>query len=698
MNFEQVSPHEQLQDIRQSIIEQPDCIQHTCFHLEHDRQRVNDFVELSEVPNVQSGSKLKLVEDPYTEKEARIHFIRIRELIGAAGDRPDLLHGINAGLSLYDAVRTQGDIDTSELSTANRTTIVTFNEDPLRGYSLEAPASLQSMTSPQPRSSPSSIVKSMQLSLWNPPPHQLRSKGHLLYLEVVTKDGNAIHITSDIHGFYVNRSTNIKFDPSPKYPRESKQGQKHSLLLLLQQHVPSFDPKFQQYQQDNSAGDLLASCQMTSAIPASPWLVPKWDYSTGHFPDIVRTQESYLISGTEGTETLRDWNEEFQSTKELPKESISDRVFRERLISKIFADYNEAATRGAILIAKGEVAPLNPTEGKFAQIFVYNNIFYSFGADGVGTFATDGGDEAARVATGKDVNGVKTVNQLDIDGLFTPGTVVVDYLGKRIVAQSIVPGIFKQRDPSEHQIDYGGVEGKDVVAEDPAFIEPFRELSKHLRTKKHPVWDKEKIRHDLEGSVETKGLLGTDGRKYALDLYRTTPLDIEWLEEHWSEHDDGQNIADPMKDYPHRMAILRPELVESFWRSRLQQHLTETLGGSAENPKLSNGTSDASDRAAAKLEASAENNLNQNDELETDGTGESTEATSGPKQEEQEKRNKLIADFDFALNPDVYSGQEPQLEEEKVQMVEDEKQVRSACKFLTAEVIPKLVSQRSADC
>jgi hypothetical protein len=33
------------------------------------------------------------------------------------------------------------------------------------------------------------------------------------------------------------------------------------------------------------------------------------------------------------------------------------------------------------------------------------------------------------VAVGKDVLGIKAVNQLDIDGLFTPGTVVVDYLG-----------------------------------------------------------------------------------------------------------------------------------------------------------------------------------------------------------------------------------------------------------------------------
>ena len=194
--------------------------------------------------------------------------------------------------------------------------------------------------------------------------------------------------------------------------------------------------------------------------PVLGWCLPPAQQNFQHHPDPTRSQEAFLVSGADGAENLRDWNEEFQTTRELPRETLQDRVFRERLTSKLFADYNDAAAKGAVLVARGEVAPLNPTEGKDAQIFIHNNIFYSYGCDGVQTFASEGGDEAARVAVGKDVAGVRAVNQLDIPGLFTPGTVVVDYLGKRIVAQSIVPGIFKQREPGEHQIDYGGVEGR----------------------------------------------------------------------------------------------------------------------------------------------------------------------------------------------------------------------------------------------
>ncbi len=54
----------------------------------------------------------------------------------------------------------------------------------------------------------------------------------------------------------------------------------------------------------------------------------------------------------------------------------------------------------------------------------------------------------------------------------------------------------------------------------------FKTLSDVFRVKKHPVWDKEGKRHNLKASVKTKGLFRTDGRKYVLDLYRLTFLDV----------------------------------------------------------------------------------------------------------------------------------------------------------------------------
>lgn len=641
-----VSQQEQVQDLRQSIVETPDTFQYTCFHLEHDGQRINDFVELSEVKDLKADSELVLVQDPYTEKEARMHVVRIRELIGAAGDRADQLQGICAGVSLHDERFGQG----SEQAKGGSA---------LSGYDLDGRPQLDVIL-PQPQEQQPKTIKSLIVSQWNPPPHHLRQRGHLLYLQLTTNEGDQHHITASTSGFFLNKSSSNKFDPLPRTAPKNLSA--HSLLTLISLLSPSFDKTFLELQKSNGQKDLLTTFPFQNAVPANPWLIPAaFAQASQHHPDATRSQEAYLLGGVDGAENLRDWNEEFQTTRELPRDALQDRVFRERLTSKLFADYNDAAAKGAVAVARGEVAPLNPTEGKDAQIFIYNNIFFSYGCDGVQTFASEGGDEAARVAVGKDVAGVKAVNQLDINGLFTPGTVVVDYLGKRIVAQSIVPGIFKQREPGEHQIDYGGVEGRDTVTENEAFVPVFEKLSKALRVKKHPVWDKDGKRHDLEGSVETKGLLGTDGRKYVLDLYRVTPLDVAWSE----EVEDGE--SDHGK-YPHRMSVLRLELVEAYWRMKMQEYVkAEVEKKRAEKPAVED-----KEEPAAEVEKSKEENKDQTP---------------------QEQDRIDISDFSFALNPDVCSGQEPQSEEEKIQHSADEADVRAVCAHLREKVIPGLISE-----
>ncbi|KAF5019772.1 hypothetical protein F66182_8209 [Fusarium sp. NRRL 66182] len=646
------SPQEQVHEIRQSIIDLPSAFQYTCFHLEFNGEKVSDFIPLAEIPDLGTTPEFQVVQDPYTEKEARIHFVRIRELIGASGDRCDTAQGLLPGLSLFESVATeaQGSNDES-----------TSEESPVQDYNFQAVPSLTSLVPPPPQPAPKT-VKQIALSSWNPPPPHLRQRGHLLYLVVSTNEGEQYQVTSHVSGFYVNKSSNAKFDP---FPRPAPKGQSaHSLLSLIELVSPSFRDSFTQLQEYNNQRDPLATFQITNAIPAAPWVVPSPDSSLcTHLPDPARSQETYLLNGVENTDTLRDWNEEFQSARELPRETVQDRVFRERLISKLFADYNEAATRGAVMVARGEIAPLNPTECRDAQIFVYNNIFFSFGADGVGTFTSEGGDDAARVATGKDVAGVKLVNQLDIEGLFTPATVVVDYLGKRIVGQSIVPGIFKQREPGENQIDYGAVDGKEIVAADERFAPGFAQLSKALKVKKHPVWDKDGKRFDLEASVETKGLLGTDARKYVLDLYRISPLDIAWLDE------DG--LPEDGDAYPHRMTVLRPELVDSFSRYKLKQWVDKEVARHAEQKK--------------EKEKEKQDDKDEEDE-KTEGSDEL------PKDEESQPN---LSDFKFALNPDAFSGQVPQTEEEKAEFAADEEEVRAAGAYLREQVIPDLLRELS---
>ncbi|KAF6843675.1 eukaryotic translation initiation factor 3 subunit clu1 [Colletotrichum musicola] len=698
-----VSPQEQVHEVRQSIIDLPIAFQYTCFHLEHRGERINDFLTIGDIPDLAEIPEVDLVEDPYTEKEARIHLVRIRELIGAAGDRSDAVQGVLPGLSLLDSVTPPSD----EQAEGEQTQGVNELKEE---YTFGAPVPISTLLPPPSDEEAPKTIKSISLSPWNPPPCHLKQRGHLLYLVATTNEGEQHQITAYVGGFFVNKSSNSKFDP---FPRPAPKGQAaHSLLTLLDLVSPSFSTAFLKLQEFNNRKDPLATFQITNAIPAAPWIVPSASSPLcTHTADMTRSQETYLIAGADNTDTLRDWNEEFQSARELPKETVQDRVFRERLMSKLFADYNDAATRGAVLVARGEIAPLNPTECKDAQIYVYNNVFFSFGADGVGTFTSEGGDEAARVATGKDVAGVRLVNQLDIDGLFTPATVVVDYLGKRIVGQSIVPGIFKQRDPGENQIDYGAVDGKDAVAADERFAPVFEKLSRALKVKKHAVWDKDGKRIDLEASVETKGLMGTDGRKYVLDLYRVTPLDIDWLEE--------QEVKD---EYPHRMAVLRPELVESYGRKKMKTWVDEELARRGNNAQETakdpaelkdpvqtkteddkNQASDDSEESDSESGSEIESDSNSERERETEHrTMEAAQAEKPDELKEAEaskdsKDHIDLSKFQFSLNPDAFSGQVPQTDAEKDEMRQDEHEVRLASQYLREHIIPDLVRELT-DC
>ena len=678
--------------MRQSIVECPGAFQYSCFHLEHQGKRINDFIPLSEVEGFTSQSEISLVEDPYTEKDARMHVIRIRELLGCHGDRTDTAHGVLAGSSLFGSVLTAAPRWPISVNGTSESTSSAGNAHAMLGYDFEAPGSLNNLLPPNAEQPPK-VVKSLSVSPWNPPPYSFRSKGHLLYLLLTTMEGEQHQITASVCGFFTNKCSNTKFDPLPRPPPRNAAA--HSLLTLISLLSPSFGASFTALQEFNGRKDPLAVFPLTNAIPASPWAVPSSDSPLcAHLPDLTRTQESYLVSGVENAETLRDWNEEFQSTRELPRETMQERVFKERLTSKLYADYNEAAVRGAVLVARGEVPALNPTENVMGQIYLYNNVFLTLGADGAGTFASEGGDEAARVATGKDVVGVKAVNQLDIDGLFTPGTVVVDYLGRRIVGQTIVPGIFKQREAGEHQIDYGAAEGKEVVATDESFVPLFEKLSQAMKVKRHPVWDKEGTKHELEASVETKGLLGTDGRKYVLDLYRITPLDIGWIEKHYreSESDDSikQNgVQPPLPAYPHRMSVLRPELVDAYYRVKLRNFVAAELDRrKADGKNNQNGT----------LEIHGSDDLQQNKDT---GVVEESDHPAADVADKQMQHQSVsgpepvdISNFHFALNPDVFSGQHPQTDQDVDIWDRDEQEVRAAGEYLVSQVIPQLVCLR----
>ena len=92
-------------------------------------------------------------------------------------------------------------------------------------------------------------------------------------------------------------------------------------------------------------------------------------------------------------------------------------------------------------VIDGNVMAINPGEDPKMQMFIWNNIFFSLGFDVRDHYKDLGGDAAAYVAPKNDLQGVKVFNAVDLEGLYTLGTVVIDYRGYRVTAQSIIPGV-----------------------------------------------------------------------------------------------------------------------------------------------------------------------------------------------------------------------------------------------------------------
>lgn len=97
-----VSAMEMVQEIHQMLMDREDSCHRTCFSLQLDGNTLDNFAELKSIENLKDGSVLKVVEEPYTVREARIHLRHVRDLLKSL-DPADAFNGLeNASLSFLN--------------------------------------------------------------------------------------------------------------------------------------------------------------------------------------------------------------------------------------------------------------------------------------------------------------------------------------------------------------------------------------------------------------------------------------------------------------------------------------------------------------------------------------------------------------------------------------------------------------------
>ncbi|GAB5586112.1 Intracellular distribution of mitochondria [Umbelopsis nana] len=661
------SPREAIHDIKQSIIESPETCIYSCFYLTFNGEKLNDFQELGEVEGITTESELLLVEDTYTDRDARIHINRLRDLLAGPYKPNPSDSGIDGGLSFLTTVT--GKIDEEIVpASEKKEEHELFSDAPVpetafTNYDFNAKSHLSQFVPTSFQRTAPQCLKSFGLSGWNPVPHPQKLKGDLLYLVATTLENETVHITSNIRGFFVNNSSNNKFDPTVKRaPSAEKLTESHSLITLLQHVSQLFASNFEKLQNFITDHHMLEVLPVNTTLQAYPWAIKPYP----HTFDLARPADALLSYGTDSVDSLRDWNDELQSHRELPRTNLQERVLRERLINKLQAEFTDAAVKGAMAVVEDTIVPLNPLEPEGSHMYVHNNIFFSKGSDGRGTFESLGGDEAAHVATGKDLEGVRILNNADVEGLCTLGSVIVDYKGVRVVAQSIVPGIFRRQD--ETSIVYGSVDNGEKISADEKFHELLSSAAKTLHLAAHTVVDGEDNEVELYTSLETKGLLGADGRRYILDLYRLNPVDIEFQEKEATEQPDSDN---KLPVYPHKMTLLRPELMALYWEHKLREWVKEKTGKADETEQDEKKESTADDAADEKPQTDAKEN------------GEVAENSAEIKID--------VNEFQLAFNPDVFTSVKTKRQGQEEIIREQENNVREASKFLADSVIPSLV-------
>uniref|UniRef100_A0A3B4ZTG7 Clustered mitochondria protein homolog n=1 Tax=Stegastes partitus TaxID=144197 RepID=A0A3B4ZTG7_9TELE len=548
----QVSGQMLVAELHQVLMDHEVTCHRTCFSLQLGGIALDGLAELHSIQGIQDGALVKVVEDSYSVRDARLHLRHVRDLLRSL-DPADAYNAVNCSSLSYLTFYTR---DKGNRKASERSVDCSPPDYILPGCRDRLLTPLQPVRDDR---KPLQCLRVLTMSSWNPPPGNRKMHGDLMYLNVLTMEDRELNITSSTRGFYLNQSTAFNFNPKPAAPKILC----HSLVELLNQVSPAFRKNFTALQKKRVQQHPYE--RIAAPFQVFAWVAPHGDHSL----DCVRAEETHTSRMGQDEQTAgqsRDWNEELQGCRELPRSCLQERLHRQRSIFKTNSDFVAAATRGAVAVIDGNVMPLNPGESPHMQMFVWNNLFFSLGFDISEHYRPLGGNTAAHAAAICDLRGAQAYASVDIEGLHTLGTAVVDYRGIRVIAQTIVPGILEKN--HEQSIVYGSNDNGKTVFSHPRFLELLDKTSKPLRVQRHQVLDHNNAPLDLCSGMETIGILGNDGRAYILDLLRTFPPDLnfQFSEKEEMREDvpkECQSFGFPRLHH-HSLASLRPELIEAF--------------------------------------------------------------------------------------------------------------------------------------
>ncbi|KAJ6385363.1 hypothetical protein OIU77_028523 [Salix suchowensis] len=204
----QLNPGDSVMDVRQFLLDAPETCFFTCYDLllhtkDGSALQLEDYNEISEVADITSGGcSLEMVAAPYDERSIRAHVHRSRELLS--------LSTLHASLSTSLALEYEKTQNKALGSDTGKTEVPELEG---MGFMEDVAGSVGELLSFPTKEI--TCVDNIIFSSFNPPPSHRRLVGDLIYLDVVTLEGNKCCITGTTKMFYVNSSTGNVLDPRP---------------------------------------------------------------------------------------------------------------------------------------------------------------------------------------------------------------------------------------------------------------------------------------------------------------------------------------------------------------------------------------------------------------------------------------------------------------------------------------------------
>ncbi|CAB3402315.1 unnamed protein product [Caenorhabditis bovis] len=679
----QLNDNELAQELFHSLMDREATCHRTCFSLALNGNLVDIYSELRAIPGFADGCTITVVDEPYTTREARLHIRQFREL---------LKFGLNQ--TAHDSPCNVDMAAQAFLPTINMQHEEKGKAKELRSTDVLPPdyvlpgskeRSLSHLVVPLQK--PLYAIKSIAISPYNPPTGPRKMKGDVLYIDVNTVENRPVYITCCTKGFYLNNSQDGKFDPTQS---NSLKTIYQSLVELLTAVSPGFKKTWPLIMQRRAEKSLVE--RLPTPYPVASWVAPPMkftEYSEDYFRAVDLTESHRFGLEDHMPGSIRDWNEELQTTFELPRKTIHDRLLRDRNYFKAHMDFVCAAAKGVQAILDGNIVAINSSDDKKTHMYIWNNIFFSLGFDVKDHYKKLGGDAAAFAATSIDLQGVRAYASLTDPQFHTLGMAIFDYRGFRVTAQSIIPGILERE--QEQSVVYGSIDFGKTIKADEKYLELLPNVARELHMMPHRVLptkegdDEEKL---LYTSYETKGIVGNDGRKYLLDLFRTMPPDVNFLlDAQVSEVSKQMGFPRMM---PHTLCALRRELVDQFFETKCFDFLKITAN--FVRSKISEAR-ESKDENAEKIAAESEAELAQ---VLVDIT-EGNETTSSNPITLEAVRNGLTAvhslsdtRLEIKFNPDCFSSfvrHAPGQDLEKQRRL-----VMEAAEFVLTTQIPDIVA------